>query len=118
MPPRPIQIQPTGIPSDVTLCLFRVVQEGLQNVAKHSGALSCEVTLTGSREGIHLSIQDSGIGFDTARLKLKSGLGFVSMRERLRLVGGEVTVESKPSEGTRLDVRVPLATELGRAVGR
>jgi signal transduction histidine kinase len=109
---------PTGVPAETTLCLFRVVQEALQNVAKHSGALSCEVTLGGSSEGIHLSIKDPGIGFDTTRLKLKPGLGFVSMRERLRLVGGEVTVESKPSEGTRLDVRVPIATELRRAVGQ
>jgi signal transduction histidine kinase len=109
---------PTRIPPDVTLCLFRIVQEGLQNVAKHSGALSCEVILSGSGEGIQLSIEDQGVGFDTTRLKLKPGLGIVSMRERLRLVGGEVTVESKPSKGTRLDVRVPLATELSRAVGQ
>jgi signal transduction histidine kinase len=106
------------VPSDLTLCLFRVVQEGLQNVAKHSRALTCEVTLTGTSEGIHLSIKDSGLGFDTARLKLKPGLGFVSMRERLRLVGGELTVESKLSQGTRLGVRVPIATERSRAVGQ
>lgn len=109
---------PTRVPSDVALCLFRVVQEGLQNVAKHSGALYCEVTLSGTSEGIHLSIKDPGIGFDTVRLTLKPGLGLVSIRERLRLVGGEVTVESRPSEGTRLEVHVPIATELTRAVGQ
>jgi signal transduction histidine kinase len=101
---------PSRVPSEIALCLFRVVQEGLQNVAKHSCARTCSVELTGTREGIHLRISDSGIGFDTARLKLKPGLGFISMRERLRLVGGEITVESKPSEGTQLDIRVPLAS--------
>ncbi|HEY6308784.1 MAG TPA: PAS domain-containing protein [Candidatus Angelobacter sp.] len=100
---------PFRVPSEVALCLFRVVQEGLQNIAKHSGALSCRVEITGSSEGIHLSISDSGIGFDSARLKLKPGLGFVSMRERLRLVGGQITVESQPNRGTRLDIRVPVA---------
>jgi PAS domain S-box-containing protein len=101
---------PAHVPSDVALCLFRIVQEGLQNVAKHSGALSCEVTLHGTREGIHLGIKDPGIGFDPARLKLKPGLGFVSMRERLRMVGGEMTVESNPSRGTEVTVRVPNAS--------
>ncbi len=101
---------PSRVPSDIALCLFRVVQEGLQNVAKHSCARTCSVELMGTREGIHLRVSDSGIGFDTARLKLKPGLGFISMRERLRLVGGEITVESKPSEGALLDIRVPLAS--------
>jgi signal transduction histidine kinase len=109
---------PADVPSDVTLCLFRVVQEGLQNVAKHSGALSCDVTLSGFSGGIRLSIKDQGTGFDTSRLRLKPGLGFVSMRERLRLVGGEFIVESKPAEGTRLDVHVPHGTEVRRAAGR
>jgi PAS domain S-box-containing protein len=97
------------ISAEVALCLFRVVQEGLQNIAKHSGALSCRVEIKGSREGVHLCISDSGLGFDPAQFKLKPGLGFVSMRERLRLVGGSITVESQPSRGTRLDIRVPLA---------
>lgn len=101
---------PAGVPSEVSLCLFRIVQEGLQNVAKHSGALSCEVTLHGMREGICLNIKDPGIGFDAARLKLKPGLGFVSMRERLRMVGGDLTVDSSPAHGTELTVHVPYAS--------
>lgn len=104
------QAVPASLPPEVALCLFRIVQEGLQNVAKHSGAPSCEVTLEGSREGIHLAIKDPGIGFDTARLKLKPGLGFVSMRERLRMVGGEMTVQSSPSRGTEVSVHVPYAS--------
>jgi PAS domain S-box-containing protein len=101
---------PASLPSEVALCLFRIVQEGLQNVAKHSGALSCEVRLQSSKEGIQLAIKDPGIGFDPARLRLKPGLGFVSMRERLRLVGGEMTVSSSPSQGTEVTVRVPFAS--------
>jgi PAS domain S-box-containing protein len=101
---------PASLPSEVSLCLFRIVQEALQNVAKHSGALSCEVRLQGSREGIYLAIKDSGIGFDTGRLRLKPGLGFVSMRERLRLVGGEMRIDSSPSQGTEISVRVPYAS--------
>ena len=101
---------PSRIPGEIALCLFRVVQEGLQNIAKHSGARSCQVELAAFDEGIQLSISDSGVGFDTSRLKLKPGLGFVSMRERLRLVGGQITVDSRPSQGTRLEIRVPLAT--------
>ncbi|HEY6273353.1 MAG TPA: PAS domain S-box protein [Terriglobales bacterium] len=101
---------PARVPSDVALCLFRIVQEGLQNVAKHSGALSCEVTLHEACQGIRLAIKDPGIGFDPARLKLKPGLGFISMRERLRMVGGEMNVESSPSRGTEISVRVPYAS--------
>lgn len=98
------------VSSDIALCLFRVVQEALQNIAKHSGAQTCRVGLSGTPDGIRLCISDPGIGFDPARLKLKPGLGFVSMRERLRLVGGQITVESQLSQGTRLDIRVPFAT--------
>jgi PAS domain S-box-containing protein len=100
---------PASISAEVALCLFRVLQESLQNIAKHSGALSCRVELTGAAERIHLCVADPGVGFDSARLKLKPGLGFVSMRERLRLVGGQMVVESQPSHGTRLDIHVPVA---------
>jgi PAS domain S-box-containing protein len=100
---------PSTVSSEVALCLFRVLQESLQNIAKHSNALTCRVEITGSGEGIDLCIADSGVGFDVARLKLKPGLGFVSMRERLRLVGGQINVESQPSRGTRLNIHVPLA---------
>jgi PAS domain S-box-containing protein len=100
---------PSAVSAEVALCLFRVLQESLQNIAKHSGALSCRVELAGSAEGIHLCIVDTGIGFDVARLKLKPGLGFVSMRERLRLVGGQINIDSQPTRGTRLDIQVPLA---------
>jgi PAS domain S-box-containing protein len=99
---------PPGMPSSVSLCLFRIVQEGLQNVAKHSKAPDCRVELTSENGDVLLNITDSGVGFDPASLKSKAGLGLISMRERLRLVNGQVRLLSSPRQGTRLEVRVPL----------
>jgi PAS domain S-box-containing protein len=99
---------PIQIPKDVTLCLFRIVQEALRNVVKHSGAAEAKVELSSHDDGIDLCISDSGVGFDPESVKGESGLGLVSIRERLRLVGGHLVVESEPSHGTRIRVRVPL----------
>ncbi len=98
---------PREIPQDVALCLFRIVQESLRNAVKHSGAQEARAELSGSPDAIRLQISDAGIGFDPKDAKRK-GLGLVSMEERLRLVGGEITIHSRPSQGTRIDVRVPL----------
>jgi signal transduction histidine kinase len=95
-----------GLPEDVALCLFRVVQEGLQNVMKHSGSKSAFIELTGSPQEIRLSLWDHGSGFDPE--SAKPGLGLVSMRERLRHVGGSISITSRPGAGTRIEVRVPL----------
>lgn len=97
------------LPSDVALCLFRVVEESLANVAKHSGAGATRIDVGDRADGIHLSIEDDGVGFQAEVLDRKAGLGFVSMRERLRLVGGTIRVDSVPSRGTRIDVWVPRA---------
>jgi PAS domain S-box-containing protein len=97
------------IPKDVTLCLYRITQEALQNVVKHSEATEAEVELLSHSEEIELCISDAGRGFDVESAKRVAGLGLVSMRERLRLVGGHLSVESKPSRGTRIRVRVPQA---------
>jgi signal transduction histidine kinase len=105
---------PAPLPSDVALCLFRVTEEGLNNIAKHSQAKSARVHVAGGSNGIHLVIEDSGSGFEPATLERGAGLGFVSMRERLRLVRGTLSVESAPSRGTTIDVRVP-AKSLGMA---
>ena len=75
------------LPKDVTLCLFRIVQESFRNIIKHSGACEASVVLVGTPDVIHLSVSDSGRGFDVDSLESKSGLGLISMRERLRLVG-------------------------------
>jgi signal transduction histidine kinase len=95
------------IPKDVTLCLYRITQEALQNVVKHSETAEAEVKLSGHSAEIELCISDSGRGFDVESAKRAAGLGLVSMRERLRLVGGHLSVESAPSQGTRIRVRVP-----------
>ena len=95
-------------PPDVALCLFRIVQESLNNVAKHSQARSARVRVTGTAEGVHLTIEDDGIGFKLAHLETYAGLGFISMRERLRPLHGSVRVDSTPGRGTRIDVYVPV----------
>jgi PAS domain S-box-containing protein len=99
---------PADLPKDVTLCLFRIAQETLRNSVKHSGADSVQVVLTKTYNSIRLSISDNGCGFDTSSDLMDKGLGFISMHERLRLVGGEIKICSKPLRGTRIDVLIPL----------
>jgi signal transduction histidine kinase len=98
---------PTRIPPDVALCLFRVVEESLTNIAKHSQAPSARVDVTRADGGIHLTVADDGVGFDPKILETRAGLGFVSMRERLRLVHGTIRVHAAPTQGTKIDVWVP-----------
>jgi signal transduction histidine kinase len=98
---------PGSLPSEVALCLFRVVEESLTNIAKHSSARSAQIRLTGEPDGIHLAVEDAGAGFDATRLERRAGLGFVSMQERLRVVRGTIHVDSAPSRGTRIHVWVP-----------
>ena len=100
---------PTPLPADVALCLFRVTEEALANVAKHSHAPSARVSLSGAADGIHLAVVDTGTGFDPAQLKKGAGLGLVSMEERLRVLHGTVRVDSSPSGGTSVDVWIPAA---------
>ena len=96
------------ISKEVTLCLFRIVQEALRNVVKHSGSREAEVELSSHSDGIHLRVSDIGAGFDPKNTNELAGIGLISMRERIRLVGGHLSVESEPSRGTRIQVRVPL----------
>ncbi|HKE59735.1 MAG TPA: ATP-binding protein [Pyrinomonadaceae bacterium] len=97
---------------DLELCLFRVAQEALRNCVRHSGAKSIEVELARSKEAIRLRVSDNGCGFDTNSDRMQSGLGFISMRERLHIVGGELQVHSQPLRGTRVEVSVPLVSTL------
>jgi signal transduction histidine kinase len=99
---------PAGrVPSDVSLCLFRIVEESLTNIAKHSRAPSARVDMKTEAGGLRLTIADDGVGFDPSTLETRAGLGFVSMRERLRLVHGTMKVQSAPAQGTRIEVWVP-----------
>ncbi len=99
---------PAAISPDTAVCLYRIAQEGLRNAIKHSGAQQAEVALRGTADAISLRIIDHGRGFDPRRTQGKRGLGLVSMRERVRHLGGEIAIDSQPSGGTRLHVRVPL----------
>ena len=103
------QPMPSPIPDDTALCLYRIAQEALSNVIKHSGARHARVELSGNEAGVSLRIVDDGAGFDSGTPETKEGLGLVSMRERLRLVGGAIAIDSRPSAGTRIDVHVPLS---------
>jgi PAS domain S-box-containing protein len=97
---------PEQMPKDVTLCLYRIAQEALRNVVKHSGAAAAQVELSGYEDRIELCISDAGVGFSPESAQRTAGLGLISMKERLRLVGGQLWVESDSSRGTRIRVRI------------
>jgi signal transduction histidine kinase len=96
---------PPNVRPDVALCLFRITQEGLQNLKKHSGTKRAQLSLRHMGDRLFLSLRDEGIGFDKTE---KPGLGILSMQGRARLLGGEFEIHSKPGEGTRIEAWVPL----------
>jgi len=100
---------PLDVPKDVALCLFRVAQEALGNVIKHSGTKEAQVEIRTNASGISLRISDQGKGFDPAIKNPAAGIGLVGMTERLRLVGGRLLVESETDRGTEILAEVPLA---------
>jgi PAS domain S-box-containing protein len=107
-----VEFHQSGFPAvldrDVTLCVFRIAQEGLRNCVKHSGAESARVVLTKTRNAVRLVVSDNGCGFNTKTALMEKGLGFISMKERLHLLGGEMNVYSRPLRGTRIEVSVPF----------
>jgi signal transduction histidine kinase/ABC-type uncharacterized transport system substrate-binding protein len=98
---------PRSVRPDVALCLFRITQEGLQNLKKHSGAKKAHLSVRHVGNRLLLSLRDEGTGFDANKME-KPGLGILSMRGRARVLGGEFEIHSKPGEGTRIDVWVPF----------
>lgn len=92
---------------DESLCLYRVLQEALQNMAKHSRAREGHVTIEERPDAIHLLIQDFGTGFDLQQVGGSGGIGLSSMRERVRLVNGTFAIDSAPGEGTEIQVTIP-----------
>src|SRR4029077_18092773 len=92
------------LPFEIGVCLFRVLQEALHNIVKHSGVKRADVRLTEHSNQIHLRVSDSGKGFDVQSTMQGKGLGLTSMRERVRLVNGTIAIESKPMGGTTIDV--------------
>jgi PAS domain S-box-containing protein len=112
---------PSALPPDFSLCFFRVLQEALRNAAKHSGTRHFEVRLWGTPGEIHLTVRDSGAGFDSATAKEGRGLGLISMEERLKLLNGKFSIESEPQRGTTIYAHLLLSStsdSMGAAVGK
>ena len=99
------------LPAEVAICLYRIAQEGLRNIAKHAKADEAQVTIFSEEEAVVLSIRDSGVGFDPASVRTSGGLGLASMRERAWLVRGDIAIRSRLGQGTTIEVRVPLGAE-------
>jgi PAS domain S-box-containing protein len=109
---------PGDLSEEISLSLFRILQEALQNAVKHSGSKHFEVLLKGSPYEIQLSVSDSGKGFDPLEASNSEGIGLASMRERLKLVDGELSIQTEPNRGTTISARVPLKSKMQFAAGR
>jgi len=101
---------PDALPQPVSLCLFRVLQEALTNAVKHSGVRQFEARLVRVSDELQLTVRDSGVGFDPAAM-YNEGIGLISMRERVSLAKGTMSLTSKPQNGTEITVRVPVSVE-------
>jgi PAS domain S-box-containing protein len=99
---------PDDLSNDVSICLFRVTQEALHNIAKHSRATRISVSVRGTLKSLYLCVSDDGVGFTSSTSKAGVGLGLISMRERISLIGGKFTITAKPGSGTRVEADVPL----------
>jgi len=99
---------PDELPRDIALCLFRIVQEGLNNAVKHSGVRQFEVRLWATPGQVELVVSDAGKGFDVAAGRAGRGLGLISMEERIKLVDGDLSIDSQPHHGTTIHARVPV----------
>jgi len=108
-----VQFTSVGVPSHVdsavALCLYRIAQEALHNIAKHSQVREASVHLTHERDQVHLRIEDSGVGFDPV-LVHHGGLGLLSMRERVGILKGKLAINASPGHGTRIGVSIPLSS--------
>jgi signal transduction histidine kinase len=102
------QAVPEDLSRETSLCLFRVAQEGLNNVKKHSAATMAYVNLQGNEEEIELSIIDKGLGFDDRNGAFKTGLGLRSMQERVRTARGTIEIQSRYGAGTKISARIPI----------
>lgn len=100
---------PDPINRDAALCLFRIVQESLWNVVKHAGVQQAKIVLQADPEAIYLEVSDQGHGFDLNQINAVSGLGLVSFRERVSLLGGTIEISSAANHGTRISVTLPFA---------
>ena len=97
------------MPTDVALCLYRVTQEALLNIAKHARARQVGVTVARDGADVTLTVSDDGRGFDLAAARAKDSLGLISLDERVRLARGRLTIDTQPQRGTTLRIEVPAA---------
>jgi PAS domain S-box-containing protein len=102
---------PDNIPVDISLSVYRIIQECLQNISNHAKTKKASVLLEGRSDRIILTVRDTGAGFDPEEVRKQAGLGLGSMRERVRLVDGELSIISKPGKGTHITVKIPLGKE-------
>jgi PAS domain S-box-containing protein len=101
---------PSSLPADISLCLFRVAQEALLNAAKYSGVRHFNVRLWATGDEIDLTVSDSGAGFDREAARENTGLGLISMEERLKMLKGALSIESRPKRGTTIHAFVPISS--------
>jgi signal transduction histidine kinase len=94
--------------SDISTVVYRIVQEALTNVARYAGVNEVDVKIESNRETISLEVQDRGRGFDMAAISARSATGLSGMRERAQLLGGALTIDSKPGSGTRIKAELPI----------
>jgi PAS domain S-box-containing protein len=107
-----------NLSTDLSLCLFRVTQEALHNIAKHSRATKINVDVRGTFKSLYLCVSDDGIGFTPNPCGAGAGLGLISMRERINLMGGKFLITSKSDSGTRVEASIPLKrTSLNKGLG-
>jgi PAS domain S-box-containing protein len=99
---------PQALPREISLCLYRVLQEALQNVVKHSVSRQAHVFLSGRTNTINLTVKDSGAGFHPHEAMRGPGLGLTSMKERLKVIGGQLSIDSQPGRGTMIHAIAPL----------
>ena len=106
---------PKSLPEETSLCLFRVLQEALQNAVKHSSAPTYQVAMAFASDEIHLTVSDTGCGFDMEEALKTAGLGITSMRERLKIVQGELRIDSQKGHGTFVSAKVPVRVKSAAA---
>jgi signal transduction histidine kinase len=102
---------PAELDSGLALGCLRVVQEALHNVVKHSGATDVHLEVLGNEDSLSLTVSDNGAGFDAGEAGARGGLGLISMRERMHLIGGDFTISSAPGQGTRIKAWAPLTSK-------
>jgi signal transduction histidine kinase len=98
----------TNMNPDISIGLFRILQESLTNIAKHSGAKNIKIDIRQKDDTIQLTVEDDGIGFDTLAKKDRLTFGLIGIKERTSMLHGECTIFSKPATGTKIEVIIPL----------